>query len=118
MYGKSSSLKQAAIKRDQTQIVEVFMAGDVEHAKQIVRRWCKDSPCCVTVTPTTFIYRGGEESGFVVGFRNYPRFPSDGSELSAKSAMLAERLREELGQDSYMSVDHRGVTTWSTTRNG
>jgi hypothetical protein len=29
---------------------------------------------------------------------------------------LAERLREELSQDSYMTVDAGGMTTWSTTR--
>ena len=94
------------------------MAGDVEHAKQVIRRWCKESPCCVTVTPTTFIYRGGEEDGFVVGFRNYPRFPTDHYTLRSMAADLAEALRGELGQDSYMSVDHDGVTTWSTTRDG
>ena len=101
-----------------TRIVEVFMAGDVQHAKQVVRRWCKESPCCVTVSPTSFIYRGGEEAGFVVGFRNYPRFPSDAYTLRSLAAELAERLREELGQDSYMSVDHGTTTEWSTTRQG
>jgi hypothetical protein len=105
-----------ATRHEQSRTVEVFMAGDIEHAKQIVRRWCKESPCCVTVTATTFIYRGGEEAGFVVGFRNYPRFPSDAYTLQAMATELADRLREELGQDSYMSVDHGGATTWSTTR--
>ena len=117
MYGAATEIKQ----RDahcQARVVEVFMAGDIEHAKQVVRRWCKESPCCVTVTPTTFIYRGGEESGFVVGFRNYPRFPSDAATLGSRATELADRLREELGQDSYMSVAHGGVTTWSTTRQG
>jgi len=92
------------------------MAGDVDHARQIVRRWCKETPCCVTVTPTTFIYSGGEESGFVVGFRNYPRFPSDAASIGARATDLAERLRRELGQDSYMKVEQGGAVVWSTTR--
>jgi len=99
-----------------TRIVELFMAGDIEHAKQIVRRFCMDRPCCVTVTQTSFIYRGGEEAGFVVAFRNYPRFPTDQYTMRQAAADLGETLRAELAQDSYMAVDHGGQTTWSTTR--
>lgn len=101
---------------EQTRIVEVYMAGAVEHAKQVIRRYCADSPCCVTVTPTTYIYRGGEESGFVVGIRNYPRFPTDDYTLRTRANEIGALLREALGQDSYMVVDHSGQTSWSTTR--
>lgn len=101
-----------------TRIVEVYMAGDVEHAKQVIRRYCKDSPCGVTVTPTTYIYRGGEESGFVVGIRNYPRFPADSYALRTRANELGTLLREALGQDSFMVVDHNGQTSWSSTRQG
>jgi hypothetical protein len=94
------------------------MAGDVDHAKQVIRRWCAEVPCCVTVTPTTYIYRGGEESGFVVGFRNYPRFSSDAGSLLSRAEVLGELLRDELGQDSYMIADHGGDTKWSTRRQG
>jgi hypothetical protein len=120
LYGTATEIRNSvpAAQHCQARIVEVFMAGDAEHAKQVIRRWCKESPCCVTVTPTTFVYRGGEESGFVVGFRNYPRFPSDAYTLRSMAVELADRLREELGQDSYMSVDHSGMATWSTTRQG
>lgn len=101
-------------KHEPTHVVEVFMAGDIEHAKQVIRRFCRDVSCCVTVTSTTFIYRGGEESGFVVGFRNYPRFPTDAATLRAMAADMAEMLRSELAQRSYMIVDASG-TTWSST---
>lgn len=120
MYGKSTTTKYRTpqsgetVRHEPTRVVEVFMAGDIEHAKQIVRRFCIDTPICVTVTPTTFVYTGGEESGFVVGFRNYPRFPTDPYSLRAAAADLAERLREALGQRSYMSVDAGGMTTWIT----
>jgi hypothetical protein len=119
MYGSSTESKkhEAIVSHCEAATVEVFMAGDVEHAKQVLRLWCKESPCCVTVTPTTFIYRGGEESGFVVGFRNYPRFPSDAEDIASKAKSLAERLRAELGQDSYMIVDGEQAI-WSTTRQG
>lgn len=114
----SRPAESGTVRHEQTRVVEVFMAGDVEHAKQVTRRWCKESPCCVTVTPTTFIYRGGEESGFVIGFRNYPRFPNDSHTLRRMAAELAELIREQSGQDSYMVVDGEGLTTWSSNREG
>lgn len=119
VYGppvRAVSDETAAAAHAQTRVVEVFMAGDVEHAKQITRRFCKDNPICVTVTPTTFIYRGGEESGFVIGFRNYPRFPTDHYSLRRAAGELAEMVRSASGQDSYMVVDHGGMTVWNTTK--
>lgn len=98
----------------QTRVVELFMAGDISHAKQVIRSFCRDNPCCVTVTPTDFVYKGGEESGFVVGFRNYPRFPTDAYSLRSWASDLGEKLRAELGQRSYMVVDAGGQTTWSS----
>lgn len=125
MYGDSTHLRpqrpgepRETRRHEPTKVVELFVAGDVEHAKQVIRRFCMERPCCVTVTPTTYVYRGGEESGFVVGFRNYPRFPSDAGDLRTLAADLGDALRRELGQDSYMVVDHGGMTSWSSTRDG
>lgn len=124
VYGAASRVQPqrdergADVRHEPTKVVELFMAGDIEHGKQIIRRFCMDRPCCVTVTPTSYIYRGGEEAGFVVGVRNYPRFPSDGYSLREIARDLGDSLRSELGQDSYMVVDHGGQTTWSTTRHG
>lgn len=123
IYGESGRIrpyrKSAAaemIRREPTRTIELFLAGDIAHAKQIVRSFCKERPCCVTVTPTTFIYRGGEEQGFAVGVRNYPRFPEDAYSLRSLADELGASLRDALGQDSYMSVEHGGSTTWSSTR--
>lgn len=123
MYGASTHVRPKVgattddtVRHAQTKVVELFVAGDAAHAKQVVRRFCMERPCCVTVTPTTYVYRGGEESGFVVGFRNYPRFPSDAYDLRTLAADLGDSLRRELGQDSYMVVDHGGMTSWSSMR--
>lgn len=114
VYGQATRIAKAtAAKHEPTRVVELFMAGDVEHAKQVIRLFCRDVPCCVTVTPTTYVYTGGEEAGFVVGFRNYPRFPSDAYTLRTTAADLADRLRAALGQRSWMLVDASGMTTWS-----
>jgi len=96
--------------------VSIYMAGDIDHAKQITRRFCKEVKTCVTLSPTTYIYSGGEETGFVISFRNYPRFPSAGGLLEIKARDLAQMLREALGQKSYMIVS-QGGTKWSTEQN-
>lgn len=85
------------------------MAGDVAHAKQVIRKFCREMPSCVTVVEAAYIYTGGEEAGFVATFRAYPRFPESAGPMLSKAKSLAVRLRSELGQRSYMIDD--GVTT-------
>lgn len=114
MYGERSRTSSSL----PTQVVELFMAGDVGQAKQVIRLFCKDRHRCVTVSPTTYIYDGGEELGFVVGFRAYPRFPQESRTLAEDAVDLGVVLRDALGQDSFMVVDHAGMTTWSSTRQG
>lgn len=53
---------------------------------------------CVTVTPTKFIYLGGDEDGVIVGVIMYPRYPASRSLLKERTMELAEMLRTELGQ--------------------
>jgi len=61
-------------------------------ARSWLRRFCYEKGLCVTVTASTFIYTGGEESGFCVGLVNYPRFPSTPDELEAKAIKIARGL--------------------------
>lgn len=53
---------------------------------------------CVTVTPTTFVYKNGREDGVAVGVIDYPRFPTDHQTLRQRSLELAERLRQHFRQ--------------------
>lgn len=77
-----------AIRDVETVVVTVYMGGDIETAKRWLRAHCYERGLCVTVTPTTFIYTGGEESGFAIGLVNYPRFPVE------HAAYLCGRARE------------------------
>lgn len=52
---------------------------------------------CVSITPTEFRYTGGWEPGVIIGYINYPRFPSGCSKIS-KILALAELLKDGLGQ--------------------
>lgn len=89
-----------------TYTVRLYMAGDIEQAKAALRRECypPNAGLCVTVEPTTFVYTGGEEAGFVVGFVNYPRFPSEPAALWRRAAGIAEWLAPDLCQWSALLV--------------
>lgn len=95
-----------------TIVVTVYMAGDIETAKRWLRRRCYDRGLCVTITPTTFIYTGGEEQGFAVGFVNYPRFPVESAaELCGVAREIAGRLVDECSQKTALLVGPN-VTEW------
>lgn len=87
-----------------TNEIKLFISGPIEVAKQIIRRHCMDEGLCVTIEPTTYIYTGGEETGYVVTLRNYPRFPSSKEKLKARAILLANDLLRETCQHSFMVV--------------
>jgi hypothetical protein len=47
---------------------------------------------CVTIEPTTYMYTGGEEAGYVVGLVNYPRFPLEPAALVDRGRDLMRKL--------------------------
>lgn len=98
-----------------TYTVSLYMAGDVDVARQAIREYCYDVGLCVTVTPTTYIYTGGEEAGFIVGFINYPRFPVEPADLDATAREVADLLLDRCCQHSYTLVAPEG-STWVTRR--
>lgn len=93
---------------------EIFMAGDIAQAKQACREYCRVG-LCVTIEPCDYIYTGGEEAGFRIGIRNYPRFPSTEEALKDHAFALAPRLANACCQHSYMVVGPTD-TWWSTSR--
>ena len=98
-----------------TYVIRLYFSGPIEVAKQVIREHVLAHPLCVTVEPTTFIYTGGEEQGYVVGLLNYPRFPTAPNELNVRAKVLAELLLEHTFQQSALIVTPT-ETTWLTTR--
>lgn len=94
---------------------DIFIAGDIWHAKRVCREYCFSVGLCVTVEPVDFIYTGGEESGVRVGLINYPRFPTTEAELYEKAKTLAGRLLGHLCQHSYSIVGPH-QTEWFSRR--
>lgn len=95
--------------------ISIFMAGDYAAAKDICRAYCDDVGFCVTVTPTSYIYTGGEEPGFIVGIINYPRFPASQADLARHAVVISDMLRNALGQESY-SIQYPDSTVWHSWR--
>lgn len=95
--------------------VSIFIAGRAADIEDQCRTYADEVGFCVTVTPTTFIYTGGEEEGYIVGLINYPRFPSTPDLIWKHAKMLAERLRLEAGQESY-TIQAPDKTIWFSFR--
>jgi len=79
---------------------KVYLSGPIEIAKQVIRKHCLEQGLCVTIEPTTFIYTGSEEVGYVVGVINYPRFPESSEEVFQHAKTLALALLSETYQRS------------------
>lgn len=100
-----------------TDMCEIFIAGDEAKAKDICLEYCTEQGLCVTVEPTTYVYTGGQEEGVRVGIRDYPRFPSIDDQLHIHAFLLAHRLIKGLYQGSCMIVE-KTRTFWLTRRDG
>lgn len=83
--------------------VDIFIAGDIAQAHQVCREWAMKG-ACVTVTPTEYIYTGGQESGVRIGLINYPRFPKSPNEILDEAEALALKLMERLCQTSFTII--------------
>lgn len=95
--------------------VSIFIAGDPDAAREVCRDFCDDVGFCVTVTPTTYVYTGGQEAGVIVGLINYPRFPRSPAEIQSRALALALKLKDELGQESF-SIQYPDTTIWHSWR--
>lgn len=92
---------------------QIYMAGDIRHARVLIRQYVFDVGLCVTVEPVRYIYTGGEEKGFRIGLINYPRFPSEPSDIKARAIDLAEVLQVKLAARSF-SIVMPDETLWSS----
>lgn len=103
------------IKSVETFTARIYIAGDIGTAKAALRQEVMRNPLCVTIEPTSFIYTGGEEAGFVVGLVNYPRFPSDPDSIHERAGQIADLLVEACAQHSALIVTPY-TTEWRTLR--
>lgn len=95
--------------------IKLYVAGPIDVAKQILRGECLREGLCVTIEPTDFIYTGGEETGYVVGLLNYPRFPGTPQQLWERARHIAELLVGGTHQHSILLVAP-DTTQWLSRR--
>lgn len=93
----------------------IYLSGPIEEAKRVLRKMCIEEGLCVTIEPTTFLYAGGEEQGYVVGLVNYPRFPSTADELTLMARRIVAALLKETHQWSAM-IANPEFTEWYSCR--
>lgn len=91
----------------------IYISGPLGVIKQTCRHWCKENPCCVNISKTSFIYPGGEETGACVELLNYPKFPSTAEEILDKAKSLGFRLKEDTAQDSFLIATPKLTHWWS-----
>lgn len=103
-------------KTTSTHWVKLYLSGPIDIAKQVIRAECLSDGLCVTIEPTHFVYTGGEESGYVVGLINYPRFPVDPTSLEQRAHDLMLKLLDGTYQHSALMMTPT-VTKWISKRN-
>jgi len=70
----------------------------LDDLEKVCRDYCDRVGLCVTVTPTKFIYTNGSESGAIVGFIHYPRFPESTERVRRHAVELAQTLKKRFVQ--------------------
>jgi hypothetical protein len=100
------------IRSEPTRRIDLFIAGDINTARQTCRRFCLTG-FCVTITPTEFIYTYGAEQGVRIGIINYPKFSLSWDELWLKAEALSSVLLDDLCQGALCMVGDE-KTIWVT----
>lgn len=80
--------------------VRIYIAGDLARIEEVCREYCEKGGC-VNVSATNYIYTYGEQSGAVVEFINYPRFPEHPAKIWYKAIWLAKGIAERCHQKSW-----------------
>lgn len=95
-----------------TYYATLHMAGDIDHARQLIRKFV-DRGACIQLAPCEYIYTRGMEAGFTARVINYPRFPKGSTKILKEVRELGEFLAEELAQKSF-SVETEYETHYYT----
>ena len=94
--------------------VEIFICGNPLTAEQLCRDYCDRIGQCVTITKTNYVFRGGNETGLIIGLINYARFPKAKTHIWQRAVDLAYKLKEGLHQGSFTIQDHERSVFVST----
>lgn len=92
----------------------IYIAGPKHRAEDVCRKWVERG-ACINLYETNYIYKHGEQTGVVVEFINYPRFPKTEEELATMATDLGFELLKEMSQGSF-TVQTSKETTYYDRR--
>ena len=72
---------------------------DYDEVNDVIDKWIKSNPDCVTITPTQFVYKDGWENGVIIGWIQYPRFPRSKEDIKGRAVKLGYLLMETFKQN-------------------
>lgn len=99
-----------------TWTAQIWVAGDIIQARQKLRELCFPKGLCATITPTEYMYAGGEELGFVIGMIQYPPFMESELSLLRKAERVGKALAENAMQWSFTIVTPTATFYYSRRR--
>lgn len=102
-------------KQSDSYTVRIWIAGDYADALRICRQFCANEGACFAVSPAEYVYTRGQDAGVCVTLINYPRFPLELWDLTAKAERLCLALRDGLYQHSF-SIEGPTETIWYSWR--
>ena len=97
-----SDMRQATVEARK---VEIYIAGSIDAIQAACAEYCKRG-FCVTVTPTTYVFTGGAETGAIIGLINYARFPINQQALWDCAVELGMLILERAEQQSFTVQSH------------
>jgi len=83
-----------------TQWAKIYIAGPKHKAEDICRKYVERG-ACINIYETNYIYKYGEQTGVVVEFINYPRFPMTTEQLTEMATELGFELLNTMSQGSF-----------------
>ncbi len=81
----------------------------IDELKTFLQEYINRVGLCVTVTPTTFLYKDGKEEGVIIGLINYPRFPTTKEKLKNTTAEIAQLCKNKYKQNR-VSIEYQEET--------
>lgn len=81
----------------------------LDEVKDFLQDYVDGVSLCVTITPITFIYKGGREDGVIICLINYPRFPTTKEKLEQKAEEIASLCKERYKQKR-ISIEYQDGT--------
>ena len=92
---------------------KIYMAGNIDIAKQSCRKFCYEKGLCINIYQTNYIYTGGEEVGFCIESINYPRFPVEEKELFDTMIDLGMIVMQDCSQLSFTVMSNNNCINFS-----